>query len=66
MLNITIHRRNASQKQKIIPHNHKNDYYQKDNRNSCCGAAETNLTSSHADVGSLPSLAQWVRDLALP
>ena len=30
------------------------------------GAVETNLTSIHADVGSIPSLSQWVRDPALP
>ena len=34
-------------------------------RSSRCGAAETNPTSSHEDVDSIPALAQWVRDPVL-
>ena len=38
----------------------------KRSRSSHYGAAEMNPTSIHEDTGSIPGLAQWVKEPALP
>ena len=35
-------------------------------RSSRHGLAEVNLTSIYEDAGLIPSLAQWIKDLAFP
>ena len=37
-----------------------------DGGSSHCGSMETNLTKNHEVAGSIPALAQWVKELALP
>ena len=34
-------------------------------QSSCCGSAETKPTGVHEDVGSIPSLNQWIKDPVL-
>ena len=34
-------------------------------RSSLCGSVEMNPTRNHEDVGSIPGLAQWVKDPGL-
>ena len=33
---------------------------------SHCGAPEINLTSNYEDMGLIPGLTHWVKDLVLP
>ena len=41
-------------------------YKNLDFESSCRGTVEMNPTRNHEVSGSIPGLAQWVKDLALP
>ena len=41
------------------------DFLKENMGSSHCGATERNLTSIHKDADWIPSLTQWVKDLAL-
>ena len=43
-----------------------NSSLKKIDQSSCCGSEVMNLTSIHEDVGLIPGLTQWVKNLVLP
>ena len=56
----------TTKKKKVKSLNTKIDMVKKYVGSSHCGSVEMNLACVHEDAGSIPCLALWVRDIALP